>query len=163
MKSGWIPGLPCSISTHQGHDHPLKVIQVLVDAFTRMGSFQKHDRPRIVETDVPCVGGWPGRIRPDDHLMCGLRGTVTASKFHKHAPTGLRIVRRAVSVVEGHTKQGADVAEVVLVLLGEPGPGDVKGVHLCHSLGPVESTPFELEPQESQVECKVVGHHDGAF
>jgi hypothetical protein len=163
MQGGGIPGLPFSVSPNQSHDHPLKVIQVLVDAFARVGSFEKDHHPRIIETHVTGIWGWSGGIRPNDHFICGLRGTVSASEFHKHTPARLGVVGSTVSVVEGHAKQGTDVSEVVFVLLSQPGPGDMQGIDLRHCLGPEETTPFKFKAQEGQVEGKVVGHNNGAL
>ena len=94
---------------NQGHGHPLKVIKMLINPFSRMSSFEKHNGPGIIQTNVSCFGGWSGGIRPDNHFACGLRGAVPSRKFRKNTPTGLGVIGRAVSVIERDPKQRADV------------------------------------------------------
>jgi len=155
--------LPLTIGALECHRHPGQVVCVLVDPLALEFTAEKDRQTLRAHADMSGVRGWTDCIRPDDHLLGVLWCIVAAGKFHEHATTGLRIVRRAVSVVERDAEQAADMSKVVLSLIGEARSRDVEGVDFGDGLRPVQSAPLEFQSKKGEIEGQVVRNENRAL
>ncbi len=96
--------MPPTIYAHQGHGHPLQMVCVLVDSLPFVFPIKKQRQAALTDSNVSRRGRRSNSIGPNDHVLDGLGGVVSASKLQQHSAARFGIIGSAVRIIERDTE-----------------------------------------------------------